>query len=153
MNDIAREELEKIRIANNGFLHPKSVLDFARNKSTELHKFFEWDDNEAAEKYRIAQARALIRVNVIVSPQTNEKVRAYVSLSTDRKNEGGYRALVDIVNDEVMLDTLVADAMKELAFVTKKYESLKKIAEIGELFETIENTVRQVTQSENLISA
>jgi hypothetical protein len=39
---------------------PAMLLDSARDEKSPLHRFFEWDDSRAAEKYRIAQATQMI---------------------------------------------------------------------------------------------
>ena len=46
-------ELEKIKSKEK--LTREVVLDYAKNKESELHKCFEWDDNVASEKYRLFQ--------------------------------------------------------------------------------------------------
>lgn len=141
------QELEIIRNESGGFLHPAKIVEYARDEASALHTHFIWDNDEAAEKYRIAQARALIRVCVVVEKSTSQQTRAYVSLSVDRK-DGGYRAMVDIVNDEILLDVMLRDAIKELASFTRKYNELKQIAEIGPLFTIIDETVKRVSMEE-----
>ena len=67
----------------DGALTADAVLDDARDADSPLHGFFEWDDTEAAQRYRIAQARQLIarvKVQIITSDDTEPvRVRAYVS--------------------------------------------------------------------------
>lgn len=44
-----------------------AVVDAARPRGSSLHRFFEWDDGKAAQKFRIEQARWLVRsVRVVV---------------------------------------------------------------------------------------
>lgn len=52
-------ELQKI-VDAGAALTPKGVLESARKKSSPLHKYFEWEDSKAAEKYRLEQAYRLI---------------------------------------------------------------------------------------------
>jgi hypothetical protein len=61
-------ELETIRRNAGGVLRPEDVVSFAADPDTELHSRFEWDDTEAAQQYRLWQARQLIRVTVTVLP-------------------------------------------------------------------------------------
>ena len=142
MNEVIKQELEIIRNEGGGFLNPSKVVDYARDPATALHEYFEWDDTEAAHRYRLAQARALIRVAVIVGPTTAETVRAYVSLSSDRRANGGYRAIADVLSDEIMKETLLADALHDLASFQRKYDSLRNVARLNRVFETIEDVVR-----------
>ena len=41
---------------------PESVLEKAKDKKSELHKCFDWDDKSAANKYRLQQARQIINL-------------------------------------------------------------------------------------------
>jgi hypothetical protein len=77
-------------------LEPDDVLFFASNPETELNKFFEWDDKTAAQKYRLHQAKELMR-NLLSKDVPHEcsipfvsKVQKYVeikSLKEAKKNE------------------------------------------------------------------
>lgn len=126
-----KDELEVIRQKNGGFLRPQDVIEFAKNPKTRLHAQFEWDDTKAAEKYRIAQARAIIKVSVTIQPNTNEKTHTYVSLSIDRGTGAGYRHIVEVLNDEVLRDVLLQDALREAWSFKKKYDTLKDSSELG----------------------
>lgn len=139
MNDSARKELELVRRKAGGFLRPKDVVAFAKNPKTALHTFFEWNDGAAAEQFRLAQARAVIRVCVIVSEESSEKVRAFVSLSPDRGSGAGYRAFADIQDDETMMAVLLEDAKRELQVFTRKYQRLRTVAELNGLFTAIDD--------------
>lgn len=137
----ANHELEVIRSRSKGRLNPKDVVDFARKSSTALHKYFEWDDSKAAEKYRLRQATHIIQVSVIVSEETGEKVRAFVSLSTDRKKGSGYRHINDVLDDSQLTAILLEDAKKELESFRRKYTQLRKLAELSGLFDEIDEAV------------
>ena len=64
--DIVGEELERIRV-KTGQLKPEEVVKEAKPKKSPIHGAFEWDDSVAGEKYRIHQARNIIRaVRVVV---------------------------------------------------------------------------------------
>jgi hypothetical protein len=141
MNRQAKDELEFIRQQNGGFLRPSDVVDFARDKQTVIHRYFEWDDSEAAEKYRLAQAQSLIRVAVIVSEETSEKVRAFVSLSDDRKTGKGYRSIIEVMADKDLSERLLEDAKQELISFTRKYNSIKRLSAIEPVFSSIESLI------------
>ena len=57
----AYEALEKIRAKNAGSLTDDAIVESAKQKSSPIHKFFEWDDSVASMEYRRMQARQLIR--------------------------------------------------------------------------------------------
>lgn len=137
------QELERIRRSAGGFLRPQDVVEFARDESSALHGHFTWDDSEAAEKYRLAEARALIRVCVVLHEETSEKVRAFVSLTPDRRTEGGYRAMAEILDDQVMMDILLRDAVAEVASFRRKLERYKELAEFHGLIEEVDRVVER----------
>lgn len=129
MSDKIKRELDTIRSKNNGILDPKAVVDFARNTDTALHSKFEWRDGVAGELYRLHQARNLIRVVVNVSEHDGHPIRAFVSLKSDRYEQGGYRATVDVVDDERLMKQLVEDAKDEMQSFLNKYARLRELAE------------------------
>ena len=145
-----REELETIREKGNGFLRPQEVVEYARNPDTALHSHFEWDDDEAAEKYRLVQARALIRVVVTVEPNTSEKIRAYVSLMDDRHKEGGYRVMAKVIDDVMLTDKLMEDAFKELSSFRRKYNILRSITGISGIMDAINAVVPDKSEETSL---
>lgn len=68
-----REEMNALIV--DGVLRPADVVDAARNPNSSMHSQFEWDDGEAAEAYRLQQARSLIRrVKVEVIRPDNQVV-------------------------------------------------------------------------------
>ena len=54
-------ELARIAKLNGGRIDPHAIVEAARSPESPLHRYFEWDDTSAAEKYRISQARELLR--------------------------------------------------------------------------------------------
>lgn len=133
----AQKELEAIRVKNGGFLRPQDVVKNARRAASALHNYFEWSNTVAAEKYRLIQAQKVIRISVVVSEDTNEKVRAFVSLSSDRDQGRGYRAVVDVLDDSDLLQIYLEDAKTDLLRFSQKYDSLKELAELRGVFEEI----------------
>ena len=125
-HDKIRAELNALTI--DGVLHPQAVVDFARNPATALHSQFTWDDAEAAEAHRLEQARRVIRVFVVVEPAGDPTpVRAFVSLTTDRKQGGGYRRTVDVVSDADHYAQMLRDALAEISALERKFERIREL--------------------------
>ena len=59
-----KKTLKKMIEANGGEITPHQVVEEARNPDHPLHKNFEWDNSIAAEKWRVQQARMMIKVVV-----------------------------------------------------------------------------------------
>ena len=125
------EELERIRNANDGLLRPADVVEAARPRASPLHEKFTWDDSAAAHAYRLWQARELIQVTVRVLPGSTESVRAYVSLSDDRSEEGGgYRCIVSVLSNKATREQMLAEALAELERIERTYKNLSELAAV-----------------------
>lgn len=140
-SDDIRQELELIRASSGGILRAEDVVEFARNKRTALHGEFEWDDSEAAQQFRLEQARRVIRLVVTVVPKvgSDRPVQMYVSLTSDRaKPGGGYRPFVDVMSDEDRRDELLRQALGEFKRVRSKYEALRELRPIFKAIDKVE---------------
>jgi len=126
--------LTRIAEKNGEVLRPEDVVEEARDPRSPLHDQFDWDDSEAAHKWRLHQARNLIRVCVryVAVPGSEETVpcRVWVSLSTDRVADGGYRALEHVLRLKSAREQLLEDAMHEAGAFKRKYAVLSELAEV-----------------------
>jgi hypothetical protein len=123
-------ELEQIRASNERhILMPAAVVNFARDENTALHAQFEWDDSVAAERWRLEQARGVIRVAVTIigKGENQTSVPLYVSLTTDRENGGGYRAIHEVLTDHELQQQMLHDALQELETFRQKYQRLQAL--------------------------
>lgn len=130
---------EMASLEKNGLLKPEAVVRFAADPETHLHKHFTWDDTKAANQYRLDQARAQIRMYVMVveGPKGPVQIRAYHSLPSDRMAGGGYRPTRSILEDKELVAELVASAIKELALVREKYEAVSALAPVWAAAEAV----------------
>ncbi len=70
-------EIESIAsVKSEGDVTPQEIVAYAeKHKKSELYKCFDWDDKSAAQKYRVIQAREIVRHLVVTIPkdETDEK--------------------------------------------------------------------------------
>lgn len=135
-NEAIRKELEQLKAA--GVIQPADVVARASDPASAMHSWFQWDDTEAAQAYRLQQARQLLRVFVTVETKDNKPVRAFVSLGTDRYGEGGYRTMAEVLSDEEMRAQLLADAVKELRSAERKYRQLQELSGVWSALDEVE---------------
>lgn len=145
MNKIIRQALEDVQQQNGGLLRPEDVVKAAEDKESILHNRFTWDNTEAGKKYRLWEARQLITAVVTVLPENpkNKKVQAFVSLSTDRKTNNGYRPIGTVLSSKKLREQLLQDAHRDMQIFMDKYNSLD---ELEGVFEAIEETLSVVTK-------
>ena len=128
-NKLVLDALTEIE-SKEGILRPQDVVKAAQNEDSPLHKHFEWEDSEAAAKYRIWQARQLI-ASVKVEFLGEDRPAYYnATVQVESVPVRGYHSLEKVLNDEELREKVVIQAVKDLAFVYRKYESLKEIQEL-----------------------
>ena len=123
-----RKLLTTIARKRGGMLLVDDVLSEAKSADSPLHKHFEWDDSVAAEAHRRYQARVLIQkchITLVESEPT--KVRAFVSLQSDRDTGGGYRLTTTVMSDDEMREELMHDMQLTIARWTKQMHLLDSI--------------------------
>jgi len=135
-------ELTNIAEQNGGTIRPDDVVTAAQPEESPLHSFFDWNDSEAAYKYRLWQARQLIRVMVtyVGDGENKTPTRVFVSLTTDRKSGNGYRSIVSVLSDTERRRQLLADALTEMLGFQKKYAALKELAAV---FSAMSNVIAE----------
>ena len=133
-----------------GRLTPEQVVEAARDKASALHDCFEWDDSTAAEKYRLDQARDLLkRVKIEIEyHETTIKVVGYVRDPDADPGNQGYRATMrvtkrgaaDMMRSE--LAAIVADMNRAAKLATARASDLPegfadRIAELSDRVESL----------------
>lgn len=131
-NPVIVSELRRIAEQNDGQLRPVDVVEAAKPLDSPLHSRFEWDDSEAAQRYRLWQARQLIAVTVEYIGSGKEAIlsRVFVSLTSDRRDSTGYRTTVSVMSDNERREQLLADALKEMETFQKKYAEVQQLATV-----------------------
>lgn len=125
------QHLELLRQQCKGELTPKDVVDDARNPNSPLHSFFEWSDSEAAEQWRLQQARGLIRSVVAIYVQEDKpatRVRAYVHVP--EPSAPHYRDSGQAMSMKKTRDLVLQRAWRELQAWRKRYADLKQLSEL-----------------------
>ena len=146
--ELEKKLLTQMAKRNGGVLKVDDVIEEAKNVNSVLHQHFEWDDSEAAEHYRRQQARALIQRCRIQLVETEPvKIRAFVSLPTDREQGGGYRLTTEVMGDEYLKDEMLRDIRMTIQRWTKKLSLLDQ--DLADLLLQVEEKVGKKREVEN----
>lgn len=111
----------------------ESIVAAAQNSNSELHKCFEWDDTEAARKYRLIQAGNLVRNLVIVESSQKAEPQHIRVMYTSQG--GGYKQTKLILQDKSEYEHLLGRAYAELRAFKQKYSMLQELNEIFALID------------------
>jgi len=108
-----------------GLIDARAAVKWARrNTRSQLHSELEWDDDAAAEEFRVYQVRQLIAIDLV----DGGGVRKIVSLSIDRASGGGYRDIEQVAAAPNLRAILLQDALSELNRLRERYKRLSELA-------------------------
>lgn len=125
---VVGQHLEMLRKKAKGELTPEAVLSDAKHNNSPLHSYFEWDDTEAAEQYRLQQARGLIRAVVAIYPRKDAeplRQKAYVHIPTPTPH---YRESSHAMSQKDTRDIVLKRAWAELQGWKNRYRDLQEFA-------------------------
>lgn len=125
-----RDELLAIR-AEHGKLTPALVVEEAAAEDHPLHNRFEWDDAVAGHKYRLTQAKQLIRVvkeSYIDRSGAPEDVRFFHAIP--REEGMVYEPLPEILGDDLATKVLLSSMEREWRSLRKRYEKFEQFRDL-----------------------
>lgn len=143
-----RPQYEQALIAlseqHGGNITPELVVRAAKSKDSPLHDYFDWDDKVAGGKWRIEQARELIRsVRIIV---TSDKISIpaphFVRDPQAEPEEQGYVSVLKLRSDEDRAREVVVSEFGRAAAALAR---AKAVAAVLNLDNEIERLHEQVT--------
>lgn len=123
------EALAKIAEENKGRMKPEHVTEAAQKRGHPLHRHFIWNDKVAGQRYRLDQARALIRsVKIIAADDINgAAARAYHSIQDDGR---AYRSVTEIQTSALLQLSLHQAALRDLVAWEARYKSIAGICSL-----------------------
>lgn len=119
---------------------PEQIVDKGRDKKTELHRCFTWDDAEAAEKWRKEEARAITH-HLRIRKEDQEEVKTMPRIFVKTAESEGYRSIEFVVKNDDEYQQLLQRALGELIAFKKKYSILSDREELRNLIEAVETLI------------
>lgn len=123
-------ELRKIAKKHDGRIVPAWVVEQAKDRASLLHEEFTWDNKKAAHEYRLWQARELIGQYWVVEPSSQEPIRMFLSLGSDRSAKAGYRHSADVLSDPDQRAEWLGMALDDLVGWQRQYGSLTELSDV-----------------------
>lgn len=136
MNGIFNADAAKCKQEIDGIgvnVKPQQIVDYAKNPSTELHKCFTWDNDLAAEKWRLQEARQVVCSLVIVESNSDGENDTPIRVFHKTDNEDGYKPIQFILHDKDEYRKLLERCEYDLRNLKKKYQSISEYQEIWDL--------------------
>lgn len=135
---IVKTELERI-YQERSRLTAGDVLEEASEPESPLHTFFEWDDSEAAERYRLVQAAGLIRsVKVRVTRERAGEVEDLVvrgwvaarATGTDSEVPEGYVPETLVEQRPELREAVLRQMRRDLTAAHRRYQHITEYWEL-----------------------
>lgn len=128
-------------LGNGGAVNARTIVEDARGRRSPLHRFFEWDNNKAADEYRLEQARRLARsVVVVISDGNNETTtRAFHHVFVD--GERGYTGAAVVFGRSALAEQVIERAAGELRGWMARYRQYKAMEPAIDLVEEAAETL------------
>lgn len=132
--------LKLMKVNSIKMVTAETILRDARNKSTPYHDWFNWNDTEAAEEYRKAQARQLlssiVELRIIHEEEEPIEVRCFVNV-IDEKGEKGYVETDYAMSKPLLVSQVIQQALREAQSWRRRY---REYVELGKIHKAITET-------------
>ena len=111
-------------------VYPQQIVDYATShKGSELYKCFTWNNNVAADKWRLYEARQIVdSLKITYSENENgaeNEQTVRLMLRTD--TVGGYKQTLVIIRDVEERQKMLSMAISELNAFRAKYKALSEL--------------------------
>lgn len=118
--------LKKLTESKSGELTPDVVILNAKQTTSKLHKYFEWNDTDAGIEYRKYQARLLIGsiVEVSVSEGQTKEQRSFFNVKNDA-GKNVYVTLNTVLDEPDYFNQLIDDIISRHTKLNQLLETLK----------------------------
>jgi len=143
---IVEKELTRI-YERDGVITPTAVIEEATDPDSPLHDYFDWDNESAAYKWRIDQARRLIRE---VRIDNGEEGKADISppVFVHVGTAGGYLPTAVVVKNEMLLSSAIRELKSKLHGIGCTISLIQSMVETDDTRNRIATIAARVSDAE-----
>ncbi len=134
----------------SGKFTPQDVVDVAKSRSSPIHDYFEWENERAANLYRVRQARRLIReISVVVE---DHDIRAFHSVYVKAVDRNSYVNTEECLNTQDLWIQVLQTALREVKGWSERYRMYRELDPVRNAIKTLESEIaneheRRIKQS------
>ena len=143
------DELDAIR-EKHGFVKPEFVVERAKPKRAKYHKAFEWDAEIGAERYRLEQAKLMIRsVKVIYEDSKGEEaeVRAFTSIVNPDGKGRIYVPTEEGMERRETRDEILMQCLNGLIRWRKRWAEYNELSQVIPLIDQATTSIEELVSS------
>ena len=124
-----KQEIESI----GSDVRPQQIVDYAKNPKAELHKCFTWNNDVAAKKWRLQEARQVVCNLVIVETNSDGEENMQIRVFHRTDNDEGYKPIQLILKNKDEYEKILERCLSDLRALKNKYKNLSEYQEIWDL--------------------
>jgi hypothetical protein len=131
-------QLDELK-APDGTIELETVLEASRPEAAPLHEEIEWDDSEAAHKYRIGKVREIMGALRVIpidivreEPMTPVRAAIPVSMSGQNGGQNTYVMTVQQTTADQYNDTVRAQAVSDIKRLANRLRALPGCEDLAE---------------------
>lgn len=132
--DLAIKEIERIENVYGG-ITPETVLEASREPDAVLYSLFQWDNDKAANQYRLQQARTLIN-NIEIAIISDGEAKSIPVFEIVNIGEGRVYKSITIMNP-AEIDSVKASVKREITHLKNKLS----------IFNSFENVIKHLDKA------
>lgn len=122
---------EIIQVQKTEGLTAENLLEKAKDESSPLHNFFDWNDTSAANQYRLYQARLIINEVKILVGEKELFAFENVNISIQEKQTNReYKPVIEILNNDDYRKQVITTALNNIDYWKEKYAEYKELKPI-----------------------
>ena len=129
------------KLANENKSTSNDIVLEAKKKRSPIHSFFEWDNDIAANEYRLEQARLMAR-SIVVKIQTadgEKDIRAFHPIQVVRDNKKSYLSIEIIKSNPEYAEQVIVEAKRQLRTWKDRYNIYREtLNELEPVFEVLD---------------
>jgi len=137
---IIGESLDELKDKFAGELRPQHIVESAKWTRSPLHNYFDWDNESAAEKHRIDQARQMVRsiFLVVETPEGPRETRAFVSVTSNIEDGKRYVDVATALTTKDYRSQIIDEALRAVKTWRAKYRDYKELTPIFKAIDDME---------------
>ena len=120
-------EFEKLAAESNAPVTARELVEHARPVTCVIHDIFEWDDQRAAEEYRVIQARQAmnhVAVRVVGGTVFREPIVIRAIINVREETNRGYISMIRALSDEDISHQMLLSSLREAQRFYERYRVL-----------------------------
>ena len=129
------------KLANENKSTRQDIVDEAKKKKSLIHNYFEWDNEKAANNYRLDQAGLMAR-SIVVRIKTNagdKDIRAFHPIQVTKDNNKSYLTIDIIKSNPEYAEQVIYNAKRQLRIWKDRYNIYREtLNELEPVFEVLD---------------